>query len=325
MILIPALIVGMTLLAFLVYSIGRTPARRSLPNPNGYDDFVEASKAIQGNSADFLTLDHESLRAALSTNTEPLRRLRLGLTRPCCLPMDFNLTNALPQLAEMKRLVQLLTSEGRLREMENQPIEAAQSYVDAIRFGNEMSRGGYLITRLVGMACEALGYASLSKVAPKLGPDPSRSIVAELEKVDAGRVTWAEVLRNERIFCTHSQKELLLHPVAMALSWWQSRGAIARAELKQKTVIAHERLLIAELALRASQAEQGHPPADLAELVGKYMTQVPLDPFGARSLVYRSQGANWLLYSLGPDGVDDGGKRMPRGLGSKGDLFFDSP
>jgi hypothetical protein len=49
-----------------------------------------------------------------------------------------------------------------------------------------------------------------------------------------------------------------------------------------------------------------------------------MDPFSRQSLVYRSQGTNWLLYSLGTDRVDDGGKPVGRGPESKGDIFFDS-
>jgi hypothetical protein len=40
------------------------------------------------------------------------------------------------------------------------------------------------------------------------------------------------------------------------------------------------------------------------------------------------QPQNWLLYSVGEDGVDDGGKPVSRsaiGTITKGDLFYDSP
>jgi hypothetical protein len=60
-------------------------------------------------------------------------------------------------------------------------------------------------------------------------------------------------------------------------------------------------------------------------LATNYLSHVPEDPFSGQPLVYRAQGTNWLLYSAGSDGVDDGGKPVSRGLASKGDLFFDSP
>ena len=110
----------------------------------------------------------------VSTNTEPLRLLRLGLTRQCIMTVDSFLTNntasQTSQLGEMLRLFQLLAAEGRLREMDNQPAEAARSYVDALRYGNEMSRGGFLTIRQAGIWCEEVGYARLAKLAPKLNP-----------------------------------------------------------------------------------------------------------------------------------------------------------
>ena len=96
------------------------------------------------------------------------------------------------------------------------------------------------------------------------------------------------------------------------------------SETKHARVVAHERLLAAELALRRYQSEQGHPPARLDELTTNYLSHVPEDPFSGLPLIYRAQGANWLLYSVGPDGVDDGGKPVGRGLVGKGDLFLDS-
>lgn len=90
-------------------------------------------------------------------------------------------------------------------------------------------------------------------------------------------------------------------------------------------MVARERLLMAELALRCCQSKQGHPPARLGELATNFLSHVPEDPFSGQPLVYHSQGTNWLLYSVGPHGVDDGGKPVGRGLAGRGDLFFDSP
>ena len=63
-------------------------------------------------------------------------------------------------------------------------------------------------------------------------------------------------------------------------------------------------------------------------LVSAYLKAVPQDPFSGKPLVYRPQGTNWLLYSVGPDRVDNGGKAVaasPTSNRSKGDVFFDSP
>jgi hypothetical protein len=325
-----ALVAGAVLVALLLSTIGRSPVRLPpLPNPNGYDDFVKAGEAVLGDISDWPVLDHDSLRDLVSTNAEPLRLLRLGLTRQCVMPMDFPLTNNAGFLPRGRiNLALLLAAEGRLREMENRPADAALSYVDALRYGNEMSRGGFLINRLVGLDCEVIGYAPLAKLVPKLNPVEARAVLRDLDKLDTGRVTWAEVQQSEGRFMRY-QRGKQFNPVVWVRNWWQIRRAMQRAETKPKTVVARERLLAVELALRCYQTQQGHPPASLEELSAKYLSHVPEDPFSGQPLVYRAQGTNWLLYSVGPDGVDDGGKpisgHLVLGSRSKGDLFFDSP
>ncbi len=310
----------------LAITLSGPPARPSLPNPNGYDDLVKASATVAGDVGNFQALDRDSLRALVSTNAESLRVLRLGLTRQCVMPMDSALTNdagRMSQLADMERMVQLLAAEGRLREMDNRAADAANSYTDAIRFGNEMSRGGFLITRLVGIACESIGCHALAMVMPKLSSQEARIVLAELEKVDADHVTWAEVLRNERRFARYQLRNTL-NPIPWVMVWWQSRQAMERAEAKHKIVLAHERLVAVELALRCYQSGKATVPTRLDELATNYLAQVPEDPFTGQPLIYRPQGTNWLLYSIGPDGVDDGGRPAGRGWPVKGDILFDS-
>jgi hypothetical protein len=258
------------LAVLLAFTLGRSPTRPPLPNPNGYDDFVKAGGAVLGDISDWPILDHDSLRDLVSTNAEPLRLLRLGLTRQSVMPMDFSLTNNARFLPRGPvNLALLLAAEGRLREMENRPADAALSYVEAIRFGNAMSRGGFLITRLVGIVCEGIGYAPLAKLAPKLNPDEARAILTDLDKLDAGRVTWAEVQQSERRYMRYERGKQF-NPIIWVMHWWRIRQAMQRAELKHKTVVARERLLAAELALRCYESEQGHPPARLDDLVTNY-------------------------------------------------------
>ena len=61
-------------------------------------------------------------------------------------------------------------------------------------------------------------------------------------------------------------------------------------------------------ALAAYRAEHGSYPAKLAELAPKYVADVPKDMFNDADLHYRPEGAGYLLYSVGVNGKDDGGK-----------------
>ena len=145
--------------------------------------------------------------------------------------------------------------------------------------------------------------------------------------MNAARVTWAEVRQNELYFCSHENGGHF-NPFLGAMGWWQARRAMGSTEPRHRSIIALERLLAAELALRCYLAEQGHQPARLEQLVPQYLQRVPLDPFSGKPVIYRPQGTHWLLYSVGPDGVDDGGSPVGHsvwGSVTRGDIFYDSP
>jgi hypothetical protein len=130
LLLASATIFVLAALTALFLFVGRTPPRPPLPNPNGYDDFLKAAGLVTGDAGNFPTLSNDALRALVLTNSESLRLLRLGLTRKCAVPTDSAMTNAagmLNELAAMKKLVQLLAAEGRLREMDNRLADAAKS------------------------------------------------------------------------------------------------------------------------------------------------------------------------------------------------------
>jgi hypothetical protein len=61
-------------------------------------------------------------------------------------------------------------------------------------------------------------------------------------------------------------------------------------------------------ALAAYRAERGRFPAGLADLTPHYVVKVPEDLFNDSALHYRLEGKGYLLYSVGPNGKDDGGK-----------------
>lgn len=330
--LLPAVVIlALASVLLIFFTAGRPAATPPPPNPNGYDDFLKAAALLTGDVGNASTLDHDSLQALMSTNAEPLRLMRLGLSHNCSVLTDSartNISNVLADLANLKSLARLLAEEGRLAEMEGRYADAAQDYADVIRFGNEISRGGFIINRLVGIACEAIGDTPLSKLAPKLSPDEARRVAGELEKLDSTGITWDEVRRNERKLVSYQLRQRMFNPFAWAMSRWQNWQSVKRAEMRNNRLAAHLRLLTTELALRSYQAEQGRIPAGLEQLVPKYLQHVPSDPFSGKPMIYRPQGTNWLLYSIGEDGVDDGGKPVgrsgPRSV-TRGDIFYDSP
>src|SRR5262249_29374410 len=70
-------------------------------------------------------------------------------------------------------------------------------------------------------------------------------------------------------------------------------------------------LLAATLALRAYRARHGVYPETLGTLAPDYLHCVPDDPFAVgHPLQYKRTSDGYVLYSVAPDGTDDGGKAI---------------
>jgi hypothetical protein len=75
------------------------------------------------------------------------------------------------------------------------------------------------------------------------------------------------------------------------------------------------------VAMTRYRLDHGSLPKKLDELVPKYMDAIPIDPFDGRSLRLAIKKDNYIIYSVGPDGVDDGGVNY-WGNHGKGDVIF---
>jgi hypothetical protein len=70
-------------------------------------------------------------------------------------------------------------------------------------------------------------------------------------------------------------------------------------------------LLLVALALRAFRLEHNVYPTNLTELMPAYLKRIPADPFGGgEPLRYRREGSTYVLWSIGPDGVDNKGRAI---------------
>lgn len=71
-------------------------------------------------------------------------------------------------------------------------------------------------------------------------------------------------------------------------------------------------VVVTAIALKRFQLKHGHFPHKLSELTPDFLTSVPLDPMDGKPLQYRANAnGTFLLYSIGLNGVDDGGDPSP--------------
>jgi hypothetical protein len=63
----------------------------------------------------------------------------------------------------------------------------------------------------------------------------------------------------------------------------------------------------------------GNRKSHIKCLVPSYLDAIPTDPFDGHAIRLAIKGDRWIIYSVGPDGVDNGGAEL---VDEKGDITF---
>ncbi len=80
---------------------------------------------------------------------------------------------------------------------------------------------------------------------------------------------------------------------------------------REAETITHVRLATTAIAAERFRLENGRLPENLNELVPQFLSAVPIDPFDGGSLRYHRLAKGYVIYSVGSDGHDDGGREKP--------------
>jgi hypothetical protein len=75
------------------------------------------------------------------------------------------------------------------------------------------------------------------------------------------------------------------------------------------------------LAIERYRLAAGKLPDTLNDLVPDYLDAVPKDPFDGNELRYKKLEVGFVVYSIGEDLIDDGGKEKPTGKKEKGETW----
>ncbi len=340
--------------------------------PGGYQMLVEAGTLVlpgengSPSAAETLAPD-ENLRrqrAAVSRNAPALALARLALAQPIAVPPAQNYDDLqLKNFGKMRELARQFIQESAVRFADGDFIGALDSRLDCIEMGAAVSRGP-IISMLVGVAIEGVGRNKIEPIAAKLDASQSRAAAMRLQKIEARRPNFAQVIRlegaetlrltlsllpgdkaradlatpegrekakvsekevrqalattpeqlradNARLFNTAAGAARIAPRLAAMVPYprdlnpltAQSLDVLRRPQLRTtyERNVAQSRLLMAALELRAQKLDGSYPAAFAA----------PSDPFSdSQPLIYKRDGESYLLYSIGPDGKDNGGRAI---------------
>ncbi len=112
-----------------------------------------------------------------------------------------------------------------------------------------------------------------------------------------------------------SKTHILLHMFRPDYSW------VTRSYLRD---VAQLRIARVGLAIQRYRLAVGKCPDVLMDLVPTYLDTIPKDPFNGRTLRYEKLETGFVVYSIGEDRSDDGGKeRLPIGKRKKAPSSWD--
>jgi hypothetical protein len=281
------------LLALVMFWPGSKAPPPSMPSPNGYVDIVNAASGLgtpslfSQNSREW-TL--EGLREVAQQTAEALKLARLGLSRECRVTTDFS-TNAaaysarhMPELASFRQLARAFAAEGRLAEMENRTNDAVRIYMDGMRFSQESVRGGVMIDKLMGLACEGMAANALQLLVKDLDIKQCRAVIEGLEAIQKRRESADETLNLEKEYFRKvgGWRDKLVVIVQSRLLKPSKDNLVKKAQDRERLT----QLLLLDTAVRAHRLEKGEDPKSLAELVPHYLKAIPLDPKTGAAMDY---------------------------------------
>lgn len=220
--------------------------------------------------------------------------------------------------SQIRSLLAGLMDEQRIREGMRRAIMCER--MSNLDIHNQFMRGN---TTMSAMFRGGGGPTiSVSDVAWRyaVGPAFTLDVVSALRNMTilveaAGANSFFDVPAGGYDLVTESGFQSLLHPLQgyLFLSFERSFQAYFRA-------LAMRRLAGTALAIRLYEVDHGRRPETLTELVPEYLPAVPQDPFAeaGRAIVYLPSAAHPIVYSVGVNGVDDGGDPKRRNTVTKG-------
>ncbi len=187
------------------------------------------------------------------------------------------------------------------------PNLAAEHLMAIVRMGNMEQHRGLLIHGLVGITDESIGIDHLVRIKKRMSVQIGREIIADLEAMEKSR-DHNDVARDQLWYSLNDRWAFRLDQILNAGTDRSSESSYFHYEVACQINSCRERLLRIDLALRAYRADHEKYPQALESLAPQYLSEIPLDPFSGQPFVYRPAAEDFVLYSVGGDGIDNGGR-----------------
>jgi hypothetical protein len=288
----------------------------------GYDAMRHAQA---GNMKEALTSCRAAFNAARSIGDEPLavtQMVRLACVNLMCLTTERVLAQGEPGEADLVTLQRLLEEEDRhpkWRTILRGERAFFHSLLDAVARGDVEEK---YLKRFVAEKGMALKWPELllDWHSPADLPREHRVMLVLLTR----RLQAAQLAPHEQYSADEEFTRGLfikqMAPYTFPGAWVSYLRQVMRSRANSHV---YSRCMAALLAVEHYRLTHNKWPEQLADLVPKFLTSIPLDVYDGQPLRYRRLSDGVVVYSIGPDRTDNGGilNRGQTGT-SDGDLGY---
>jgi len=284
--------------------------------------------------------DPEFGKAMLATHVKALELLRQGAGRATsryAYAWEQGSNMQMPAFSTAQNLANLAVLQARALAEAGKPKEAAALLLDLCQFGRDFGDDGVLISEMIGSALLQLALAEARDLmsANLLDADSLRDLEAGLAVLETSFPRHARTLDNEAIYTGVTLRDFAASAnygiarlffanafercvdwygqaaKADALPWMESQSRIAVIDQESKsTWNPYARMLLPALSGTGRVGRHRRVQLRMIRIAAHYKAAGTLldldDPFGSKMKTSLA-GDTLKIWSVGPDGVDDGG------------------
>jgi hypothetical protein len=321
-----AIIVPLTVVYYHLVVLTPIPPDGPLPGPNGYEQLKAAAKTLENVTVPEKSDGAAAIAMFLTQHGSALADARKAIKLPGRVPMRYD-KGDLCQGINFRAVARGFRAEAVAAVSQGRNDDAIQNCCDILRIGQFADAGGLLVDWLLARGIQGIGIFGLADLRRELSVPQCRQVIAALRESEAAIEPLELVMQRDRAWEERVQGWQARLRFFFAWVWREPYSSAKAAEDCEVRIRTLSQLLQAELAVRAYRLEKGRLPQRLESLVPDYLPQLPRDHYSGVPLVYCLNGEGYLLYSVGADRTDDGGRREihdQNGIGS-GDLFIEAP
>jgi hypothetical protein len=286
-------------------------------------------KALVG-ATDLDTRPHAELQAFLHRNRDVLATCHALLHETCHVVTEFDdgyYDRHIEELCPLRDLAKAFVIEAWGHWRGGRSEKSVACALDILLLGKAMRNGGLVTDLMMGQIVSAAGVEYLLRRRCELDAatatgaaktvahidreeEPMQDILArdeEWEKIvqpDAGEPEPAD----DCIDPTGESDEEQRAIVDLLNELVKQPDTVRQMQLQnEQRHRAMLRLLAIELGLIAYRENHNQWPDELESLVPHFLDDIPVDPFSNSRFVFRQYDDSYVLYSIGPNGRDDGG------------------